>query len=377
MFFNWKKTPGVSFSVELKVERTSIAQRCFLLRMAWYFIFNLLKDANYFFFSEPLENNLLTLKTSLATKTSDNGSGFDDMPTWMVLPDLDIKSILGSDHESEVDELALDDHGESVYSLEQHPLTPIRINKRKRSPHSRRPSIHDDTFFGESSTPKKKIRLSDEHRSTPLAASSHPEDTLPTSNDFKSFLDGIHGPIVASSVDRSPNHLFSSSSTFLNKGGTLRILDNSTARIREANKPHVKAGITDVKGVEGADTGCFEPDLDELEIRTQASVASIVFGKAAYSQKLGLEEMEACQRMSIKTVKEEMHKKSVASALGGFTPVPDIPRAVAIPHLSLSLRCDKIIEEILGSFSWDTDSSETWQSVSFVTLQYTFKLTIS
>jgi len=295
------------------------------------------------------------------------------MPTWMVLPDLDIKSILGSDHEFEVDELALDDrdHGESAYSLE-HPLASIRIDKRKRSPHSRRPSILDDTFLGESSRPPKIIRLSDQHHSTPLAAPSHPGDTLPTSNDLKSYLDGIHGPIVASSVDRSPNHLFSSSSTFLNKGGTLRTLDNSTTRIREANKPHVKAEVTNVKGVEGTDTNRFEPDLDELEIWTQASVASIVFGKAEYSQKLGLEEMEACQRMSITNIKEEIPKKSMASASGG----PDIPRAVAIPHLSLSLRCDQIIEEILGSFSLDTDSSETWQSVSFVTLQYTFELTI-
>jgi hypothetical protein len=112
-----------------------------------------------------------------------------------------------------------------------------------------------------------------------------------------------------------------------------------------------------------------------LEIWTQASVASIVFGKAEYSQKLteGLEETEAYQRMSLRKIKDETHKKSVPSASEEFIPVPP---TVAVPYLSLSLRCDKIIEEILGSFSLDTDSSEVGQSVSFLALQYIFNLTV-
>ena len=178
-------------------------------------------------------------------------------------------------------------------------------------------------------------------------------------------LGNIRGAIVASSVDRSPNPLPSSSSTFLNNRGTHRTLDIRTARTRELNRPHVEAEVTNVKDVEKTDTSSFELDLDELEIWTEASVASIVFGRAEYSRNLaGLEATEASQRMSLKNVKEETEKKRVASASEEFIPVPP---TVAIPYLSLSVRCDHIIEEILGSFSLDTDSSEIGQSVSFVT----------
>lgn len=290
------------------------------------------------------------------------------MPTWMVLPDLDITSIFGSGHESEVDELALDDHGENVYSLEHLPAS-IRIKKRKRSPHSRLPSVHGDTLFGKSPSPtaSKKIRPPDEYHATPLTAPSLLANTPPTSNVLTNSLGNIRGAIVASSVDRSPNPLPSSSSTFLNNRGTHRTLDIRTARTRELNRPHVEAEVTNVKDVEKTDTSSFELDLDELEIWTEASVASIVFGRAEYSRNLaGLEATEASQRMSLKNVKEETEKKRVASASEEFIPVPP---TVAIPYLSLSVRCDHIIEEILGSFSLDTDSSEIGQSVSFVTFQ--------
>jgi len=300
------------------------------------------------------------MKTSIGPNS---GSEPNDMPTWMVLPDLDITSIFGSGHESEVDELALDDHGESVYSLEHLPAS-IRTKKRKRSSHSRLPSVHGDTLFGESPTPLKKIRPSDEHHATPLTAPSLLANTPPTSNVLTNSLGNIRVPIVASNIDRPPNPLLSSSSTFLNNRGTHRTLDIRTARTREVNRPHVEAEVTNEKDVGKIGTSSFEPDLDELEIWTQASVASVVFGRAEYSRKLaGLEATEASQRMSLRNVKEETQKKRVALASGEFIP------AVAVPYLSLSVRCDHIIEEILGSFSLDTDSSEIGQSVSFVTFQ--------
>jgi hypothetical protein len=324
-----------------------------------------------FFCTESLENNVSTLPPIIKTSIGPNsGSELNDMPTWMVLPDLDITSILGSGHESEVDELALDDHGESVYSLEHLPAS-IRTKKRKRSPHSRLPSVYGDTLFGKSPspTPSKKIRPSDEYHATPLTAPSLLANTPPTSNVLTNSLGNIRGPIVASNIDRPLNPLPSSRSTFLNNRGTHQTLDIRTARTRELNRPHVEAEVTNVKDVEETDTSSFELDLDELEIWTEASVASIVFGKAEYSRNLtGLEATEASQRMSLRNVKEETEKKRVASASasGQFIPVPP---TVAVPYLSLSVRCDHIIEEILGSFSLDTDSSEVGQSVSFVTFQ--------
>lgn len=337
------------------------------------FYFKSVEHLDQFFSSEPLQNNVSMLPLIKTSMGPNSGRELDDMPTWVVLPDLDINSILGSGHESdlEVDELALDDHGESVYSLEHLPAS-IRTYKRKRSPHFL-PSVHGDTLFGESPTPSKKIRPSDEHHATPLTAPSVLRNTPTTSNVLTNSLGNIRGPIVASSVDRSPNLLSTSSSSFLNNRGPHQTLDIRTARTRQVNKPHVEVEVTNVKDVEG--TGCFEPDLDELEIWTQASVASIVFGKAEYSQKLteGLEETEAYQRMSLRKIKDETHKKSVPSASEEFIPVPP---TVAVPYLSLSLRCDKIIEEILGSFSLDTDSSEVGQSVSFLALQYIFNLTV-
>lgn len=334
-----------------------------------------MKRVDQFFFSESLQNNVSTLPLIIKTSTEPNGGSdsLDDMPTWVALPDLDINSILGSGHESEVDELALDDHVESVYSLEHLPAS-IRTNKRKRSPHSLS-SVHGDTLFGDSPIPSKKIRPSDEHHATPLSAPSLLETTHPTSNVLKNSFGNVRGPMVASSVDSSQNPLPSSSSAFLNNGGTRRTLDIRTAQSREVNNPYLGAEVANIKDAKETDTNCFELDLDDLEIWTQASVASIVFGKAEYSQKLagGLEVTEACQRMTLRNVKEEMHKKSVASASAEFFPVPP---TVTVPYLSLSRRCDQIIEEILGSFSSDTDSSEIGQSVSFLTLQYIFNLTV-
>ncbi|KIM42827.1 hypothetical protein M413DRAFT_26811 [Hebeloma cylindrosporum] len=280
--------------------------------------------------------------------TSKGGS---DMPSWMVLPDLDINSILGSDHESDVDELALDDHGESVYSLEHLP-TSIRTNKRKRSPHSPLPNVDDD-LFGEFPTPLKKIRSSDQHHSTVLTAPSLLGKIRPSSNVLTNSAGTSHAPIVGSGVDRSSKPLSSSISTF----NTRDPLGIQTAQSPEGNLPHTQPEITNVKDVEGTGTGCFEPDLDELETWTQASVAAVVFGKTEYAQKIsgGVEETEACQRIALRHVKEHT-QKSVASR-----DIP-VPPTLAVPYLSLSLRCDQIIEEILGSFSSDTDSLEIGQS---------------
>jgi hypothetical protein len=179
---------------------------------------------------------------------------------------------------------------------------------------------------------RKKIRPSDEYHATPLTAPSLLANTPPTSNVLTNSLGNIRGPIVASNIDRPLNPLPSSRSTFLNNRGTHQTLDIRTARTRELNRPHVEAEVTNVKDVEDADTSSFELDLDELEIWTEASVASVVFGKAEYSRNLtGLEATEASQKNVAEECKGGDGKETCGVGIG-----------IGAIHSSATNSCDPV-----------------------------------